>query len=204
MIASVTYTTHTILVFPLISPTLVTLVRQPRQPLQHTVHFTHAGAPPMPHMLARHPSRLPTKSTLAHHPRQHATNANSPLMLARLPCKHATHRTQNNTNNTPFLKLLGIQLSFQSFQISNSKRKFSSFYRPYFLGLFKHFYRSLENCHRKIKLFQRNQSALFKTTILSKTNAQIFQKKLFTNISVVLAILLYNSLLKTNYFYYQF
>ena len=43
-----------------------------------------------------------------------------------------------------------------------------------------------------------------KTTIFSKTNAQLFQKKLFPNISVALVILLYNSLLKMNYLYYQF
>ena len=43
-----------------------------------------------------------------------------------------------------------------------------------------------------------------KTTIFLKTNAQLFQKKLFPNISVALVILLYNSLLKMNYLYYQF
>ena len=56
LIASITYSTHTILMFPPISPTLLTLVRQPRQPRQRTVHFTHAGVVSMAPTLARHPS----------------------------------------------------------------------------------------------------------------------------------------------------
>ena len=118
------------------------LALRPLYPRWCTTHATQAVTSPQH---ATHITDSSISPTLAHHPRQHANDTNTPPTLARLPRKHATHSTYNNTNSMLFLKLLGIQLSIESFQISNSKRKFSRFYFNfcfysfYFLGLFKHF-----------------------------------------------------------------
>ena len=105
--------------------TPIALAHRPLYPRWCTTHGTHAGMSPQHAAYITHTGTSPA---LTLHPRQHTTNANTPPTLARLPRKHATHPTHNNTNSMLFLKLLGIQLSFQRFQFSNSKRKFSSFY----------------------------------------------------------------------------
>ena len=86
-----------------------TLTHRPLYPHWCTTHATHASTSPQHTVHTTHASTSPA---LARQPRQHATNANTPPTLARLPGKHATHRTHDSTNSTPFLKLLGIQLSF--------------------------------------------------------------------------------------------
>ena len=66
---------------------------------------THAGTSPWHPANVTHASMSPT---LAHHPRQQATKANTPPTLAHLSRMHATHDTHASTNSTPFLKLLGV------------------------------------------------------------------------------------------------
>ena len=112
---------------------------------------------------SRHRSTPPTQSTLAAHPRQHVTNANTPPTLVCLPRKHATHGIQAGTNSSLIPKgNLVFAFSFY-------------FYNLYFLGLFKHFRRNLENCHRKVKLFIENsrdvvQGGHLKCSIRSSNN----------------------------------
>ena len=157
--------------------------------LQYATHANHASTPPILPTLAHHPCHPRWHVTLARcqrNPRQHATNAK------HHPCQHASRAT------TPPTTLTVAQIAnhfsiFSSFQVSNSKRKFSSFC----------FYFLLYNLYFEVKLFQRTLVCLIqRTTIFSKTNAQLFLKNLFP--SVVLTNLLYNSLLKINYLYHQF
>ena len=87
-----------------------TLAHLPLYPCQCTTHATQAGTSPQ---RAAHITHASASPTLACHPRQHANNANTPPMLARLPRKRATHGIYSHfSNGTSFLKLLGIQLRF--------------------------------------------------------------------------------------------
>ena len=145
-------------------------------PRQHTVH-RHPSMLPAP---TRHITHASYSFILARHPRQHATNANTPPSLTSLPRKHVTHDTHANTNSTPFLKLLGIRLSFSSFQLSNSKRKFSSFYFQFlllqpllqaFLNIFMEVWKT--TIEKLVFLIQ-------KTTIFFKSKCTFFKKRLLT------------------------
>ena len=158
------------------SATPTMLAHRPLYPCWCTTLAIHADTSPQHAVYITHAS---TSTTLARHPRQHTTNANNH------PCQHPSHAS------TPPIALTITQIArhFSNSWVSNYAFKaFSSeiprgnlalfkfnfyFYNLYFLGLFKHFHRSLENCHRKIKLFQRKLVCLIqKTTIFSKTNAQ--------------------------------
>ena len=133
----------------------------------HTTHVTNAS----------------TSLMMACHPRKHVTNANTSPILAGLLRKHSTYDTHASTNSTPFVKFLCIQLSFLALKFIEEIQQFllSVFiYSLYFLGLLKHFHRSLKNCHRKIKLFQRKLVYLIQKTTT---------KNLFPNIRGVLVIL---------------
>ena len=174
-----------------------TLAHRPLYPRWCTAHAIHAGTSP------QHPAHIThasTSPTLARHQRKHTTHISAPLTQARHP-RHSRQHKQHAISQTPgypikLLKLLGLKFQEGIQQLFTFNFYFCSLY---FLGLFKHFHRSLENCHRKIKLFQRKLVCLIqKATIFSKTNAQLFQRKLFPNISAVLAIVLYNSLRKMN------
>ena len=74
--------------------TPTTLANQPLYPRWCTTHGTHAGT------LSQHSAHI-----------THASMSNTPSTLARLSRKHVTHGTHDSTNSTPFLKLLGIQLT---------------------------------------------------------------------------------------------
>ena len=113
----------------------------PRHPPQHTAQFIHISEPPTSPTLARNPHQPVThagmSSTLARHQRKHPPPPpEKKKNLAGLSRKHNIYVTHISTNSMTFLRLLGNQLSFTSFQISNSKRKFSSFY--FQLLLLKH------------------------------------------------------------------
>ena len=154
--------------------------------LYYAIHATHVNTLPTLPTLAHHPrhpcwhvTHASTPSTLACHLHQCATNANTPPTLAGLPDKHTTYDTKVSTISMPFLKLLGIQLALKFQEV------FSSFYfqflflQPLLFVPSFYFYRNLQNCHTKIKLFQRKLICLIqKTTIFSKIIAQIFQKRL--------------------------
>ena len=81
--------THTSTHFstPPMPPTLAHRPLYPRWCTTHTTHATHTGTSPQHVAHVTHASQSPT---LARHPRQHATSANTPPI------------------STPFLKLLGI------------------------------------------------------------------------------------------------
>ena len=150
-------------------------------------------------MLACNPTKPPTKPnqhitcartspTLALCQRKHNTHVSTPSTQARHP-RHSQQNKQHIISQTPgypikFLKLLGLKFQEQIQQVLLLLFIFTVF-------------------TLKLNLFRGIQSALFKRRpFFSKVNAQLFQKKLFLNISVVLTILLSNSLLKINYLYH--
>ena len=172
------YCLTSILVFPPILQKLLILFCYPRQ---DTANFTHAGTASRKHVtLVRHPRSHGSKSpTLAPHPRQHATSRNTPPMLAFLPHKHANHDTTLAQTVHHFSNSWVSNLASQAFSSQIRKRNSAVFtfsfyfYNFYFLGSFKHFNRSLENC----QLFQMKLVCLIqKTTIFSKTNGQFIQE----------------------------
>ena len=105
--SSITNTTH----FSTPS-TLPTLAHRPFNPCWCTTHATHAGTS---FQNAAHVTHAGTSPALVRHPSQHSTNANTKPSLECFPHKHATHFTHTSRNATPFLKLLGFQLSFKTF-----------------------------------------------------------------------------------------
>ena len=119
-----------------------------------------------------------TSPKVSRHPRWHLTHASTPPTQAHRP-RHPRQHKQHAISQTAgypikILKLLALKFErkFRVFTFS------FYFYSSYFLDLLKHFHRSLENCHRKIKLFQRNLVCFIqKVTIFSKTNAQFFLEK---------------------------
>ena len=143
--------------------------------------------------------------TLARYHRKQATHASRPPTQARHlrhPRKHKEHAISQP---------LGYQISSEIPRENLAVFTISFYlYSLYVLGLLKHFHGSLENCHRKIKLFQMKLVSLIqKTATFSKTNAQFFEKKLFPSISDVWAIFYISSLekqfIKNQYYlYYQF
>ena len=147
----------------------------PKKPtLAHTPHFTHVGTPPTSATLAGNPRQHVTHAsmspTLSSYQRKHTTHASrSPTQVRHLrhPCQHKQHAITQTpeypiSSQIPKGDLAGFTFSFYLHSL-------------YFLGLLKYFHRSLENCYRKTKLFQRKLVCLIqKTTIFSKTNAQVF------------------------------
>ena len=132
--------------------TLVQHPRHPRHPRWYTAHVSHIGAPPM-------------SPTLACHPRQHTTNANTPPTLADLPRKHAFEHAISQTPEYPVSSQIpreNLAVFTFSFYLYNSL---------YFLGLLKHFHKSLENYHRKMKLF------LEETSLHYSSDDYIFKNK---------------------------
>ena len=96
---------------------------------EYATHANHVSTPPILPTLAyhlRHPrwnvNHASTSRTLTCHPRQHATNANTPPTLAGLQRKHAL------TTPTLAQKACHFSNSWVSNQLSDSKRKSSSFY----------------------------------------------------------------------------
>ena len=86
-----------ILVFPAVSPALLTHFSTPPTQAHHSpyprkpiTYLTHAGTPPTSPTLSIHP----------HHPRWHATHASTPLMLALHPSKRAIYATHTSTPPT--------------------------------------------------------------------------------------------------------
>ena len=149
--------------------TSTTLAHRPLYPRWWTTHATHTGTSLQHAAYITHASTSPTL---------HATNANIPSTLAR-------HFSNSWVLNQAF-KAFRSQISRGNLAVFTFN---FYFYSLYFLGLFKHLHISPENFHRKIKLYQRKLVRLIqKATILPKTNAQLFQKKLFPNISVALVI----------------
>ena len=108
--------------------TPTTLAHRPLYPRWCTTHATHASTSP----------------TLARHQRKHTTHVSTPPTQAR-HSRHSRQHKQHVISQTPgypikFLKLLALK--FQ-------KAINVHFYSLYFLGLFKHFHKCLENCRRK-------------------------------------------------------
>ena len=193
-------------------------MRHPRYCLTHypgissnITNATHFSMPVTPNTLVHHPCHPHWHVTLArcpHNPRQHVTHTGALPTLARHRHKHITHfgtpPTQacyprhlyqhkqhaiSQTSGYPIKLLKLLDLKFPE-KIQQFLLLIFIFIVLTFYGLLSIFI-EVEKCHRKIKLFQRKLVCLIqKTTILSKTNAQLFQKKLFPNINVVLAILL--------------
>ena len=193
-------------------------MRHPRYCLTHypgissnITNATHFSMPVTPNTLVHHPCHPHWHVTLArcpHNPRQHVTHTGALPTLARHRHKHITHfgtpPTQacyprhlyqhkqhaiSQTSGYPIKLLKLLDLKFPE-EIQQFLLLIFIFTVLTFYGLLSIFI-EVEKCHRKIKLFQRKLVCLIqKTTILSKTNAQPFQKKLFPNINVVLAILL--------------
>ena len=193
-------------------------MRHPRYCLTHypgissnITNATHFSMPVTPNTLVYHPCHPHWHVTLArcpHNPRQHVTHTGALPTLARHRNKHITHfgtpPTQacyprhlyqhkqhaiSQTSGYPIKLLKLLDLKFPE-EIQQFLLLIFIFTVLTFYGLLSIFI-EVEKCHRKIKLFQRKLVCLIqKTTILSKTNAQLFQKKLFPNINVVLAILL--------------
>ena len=193
-------------------------MRHPRYCLTHypgissnITNATHFSMPVTPNTLVHHPCHPHWHVTLArcpHNPRQHVTHTGALPTLARHRHKHITHfgtpPTQacyprhlyqhkqhaiSQTSGYPIKLLKLLDLKFPE-EIQQFLLLIFIFTVLTFYGLLNIFI-EVEKCHRKIKLFQRKLVCLIqKTTILSKTNAQLFQKKLFPNINVVLAILL--------------
>ena len=110
-------------------PSSPTLAHRPLQPHWCTTHVTHAG----------------TQPTLACQPRQHATNANTSPILADLLRKHATYDTDVSTKSMSFLKHLDIQLALKIQEKIQQFLLLVLYNSLYFLGLTKHFHKSLEN-----------------------------------------------------------
>ena len=193
-------------------------MRHPRYCLTHypgissnITNATHFSMPVTPNTLVHHPCHPHWHVTLArcpHNPRQYVTHTGALPTLARHRHKHITHfgtpPTQacyprhlyqhkqhaiSQTSGYPIKLLKLLDLKFPE-EIQQFLLLIFIFTVLTFYGLLSIFI-EVEKCHRKIKLFQRKLVCLIqKTTILSKTNAQLFQKKLFPNINVVLAILL--------------
>ena len=193
-------------------------MRHPRYCLTHypgissnITNATHFSMPVTPNTLVHHPCHPHWHVTLArcpHNPRQHVTHTGALPTLARHRHKHITHfgtpPTQacyprhlyqhkqhaiSQTSGYPIKLLKLLDLKFPE-KIQQFLLLIFIFIVLTFYGLLSIFI-EVEKCHRKIKLFQRKLVCLIqKTTIFSKTNAQLFQKKLFPNINVVLAILL--------------
>ena len=164
-------------------------------------HASNAGTSPQHAAYITHAS---TSHKMARHPRQHATNANTPPTLACLP-RHSCQQIQQAISQTPgylvkLLKLLTLKFQEEIQQFLFLVFIFTAFTFQAFLSIFLEVWKT-----GKIKLFQRKLVCFIKkTAIFSKTNAQFFQKKLLPNISAVLAIIWQNSLLKINYLYYKF
>ena len=176
--------------------TPTTVSHCPLYPRWCTTHVTHAGTSP------QHVTHITYASTPQ---RKHTTHVSTPPTQARHP-RHSRQHKQHAISQTPgypikLLKLLGLKFQEEIQQFLLLIFIFTAFTFQAFLSIFIEVWKT---AIEKLNFFRGNQSALFKTTILSKINAQLFQKKLFPNIIVDLAILLYNSLLKMNYFYYQF
>ena len=173
-------------------------------------HATHVSTPSILPILVHHPCHprqhvihAGMSPTLARHHRKRTTHANRALTQARRlrdPRQHKEHTISQNP---------GYPINSEIPRENLAVFTFSSYLCSlYFLGFLKHFHGSLENCHRKIKLFQRRPVCLIqKTTIFGKTNAYFFQKKLFPNFSVVSVILYIISLekqfIKNQYYLYQ-
>ena len=100
-------------------PTQPTLAHHPLYPLWLTTHASHAGTSPQN---GAHGTHASTSPTLVRHPRQHAINTNTLPTLAHLP-RHPRQHKQHAISQT-----LGYPIKLLSYQLSNSKRKFSSFY----------------------------------------------------------------------------
>ena len=143
----------------------------------NTTNATHFSTPPTSPTLALHPlyphCRTTTSPTLACHPRQHTTNTKTPPVLAGLPPRHATYDTHSSTNSMPFLRLLRIQLKPLQ-EIQQFLLLVFIFTVFTFLGLLKHFDRSLENCHRKI---QRTLVCVIQKELFYQKQMRIFFRK---------------------------
>ena len=101
--------------------------------LEYATHANHVSTPPVLPALAYHPrhprwnvTHASTSRTLTCNPHQHATNANTPSALAGLPRKHAL------TTLTLAQRACHFSNSWVSSQLSDSKRKSSSFYFQFF------------------------------------------------------------------------
>ena len=162
--------------------TPTTLEHRPLYPHWCTTHVTHAGTSPQHathHNPRQHVTRTGTSHTPAHHQCKHTTHVSTPPTQVR----HRQHSRQHKqhaicqTRWYPVKLLKRLRLKFQAeitqkFLLAGFTFTFYFYSLSlYFLGLFKHFHRSVEKCNRKIKLFQRKLVCLIqKTTIFSKTN----------------------------------
>ena len=93
-------------------PTTPTLVHHRLYPHWSTTHVTHAG----------------TQPTLARHPRWHVTHVSTPPTQTHHLRQHASHTSTPLTTPTLAQRVCHFSNFWVSNQLSNSKRKFSSFY----------------------------------------------------------------------------
>ena len=137
------------------APTPPSLAHRPLQSHWRTTHVTYAGM----------------CSTLACHQHKHTTHASRPPTQARY-LRHRGQHKEHAISQTP-----GYPVSSQIPRENLAVFTFSFYlYNSlYFLGLLKYIHKNLENCHRKMKLFQRKLVCIIQTkTIFSKTNAQFY------------------------------
>ena len=179
-------------------------VRHPRHLRQHTAHLSHTGAPSLCHVtIARRPGNRPQHVThtgtlprLARHKCKHIIHASAPptqVHHPRHPRQHKQHAiSQTSGYPIELLKILALKFQEEILQFLLLVFIFPAFTLSAFLNIFIEVWKTLTE-----KRFQRKLVCLIQnTTIFSKTIAQIFQKKLFPNVSVVLAILYILSLKK--------
>ena len=163
--------------------TPTTLAHRPLYPRWCTTHATHAGTSPqhaVHHNPRQHVTRTGSSPTPARHQRKHTTHVSTPPTQARHP-RHSRQHKQHVISQTPgypikLLKLLGLKFQEEIQQFLLLIFIFTAFTFQAFLSIFIKVWKTgIE----KLNFFRGNQSALFKTTILSKTKAQLFRKNCF-------------------------